>query len=379
MNHRSKLAQRLGEGLAAQQQAGLLRTRQVQPQSLLDFAGNDYLGLASSQVLNTLAAEALTEVACGSGASPLVSGYCRTHQALEAKLCQRTGHEAALLFCSGFSANQALMKTLFSDADTVLADKLVHASIIDGLKDSGARLRRFLHNDAASAAAMAQKQSVTALITESVFSMDGDCAPLSQLRQLCDEQNAWLIVDDAHGFAIPRDDGGACDSQFADVQLVTFGKALGCQGAALLGSQLFVDYMVANCRHYIYSTALSPLAAQLALSALSLVDTPIRQQPLLDNIRLFRALCQQAGLSLLPSDTPIQPLLVGDNDTVMALAAALRQRGILVGAIRPPTVPVGSARLRITLSARHSRQDIEYLVSVLGELLPPQSQVEPQI
>ncbi|MCF1438835.1 MAG: 8-amino-7-oxononanoate synthase [Shewanella sp.] len=351
MNRLTRLAQRLGDGLAVQRRAGLLRTRQIHTQALLDFAGNDYLGLASSAALKTLAAEALAEVDCGSGASPLISGYSHAHQALEAQLCQRTGHEAALLFCSGFSANQALMKTLFTDTDTVLTDKLVHASIIDGLRDSGARLRRFLHNDAQSAAAMAQKYAVTALITESVFSMDGDSAPLAQLRQICDQQGAWLIVDDAHGFAIPREDGQTCDSHLADVQLVTFGKALGCQGAALLGSQLVVDYMVANCRHYIYSTALSPLAARLALSALSLVDTPLWQQQLQDNIRQFRALCHQAGLNLLPSSTPIQPLLVGDNDTVMALAGALRDRGILVGAIRPPTVPVGRARLRITLSA----------------------------
>ena len=360
------LESKLSAELKALNSQGLLRQRRIHTETLLDFAGNDYLGLAASNSVN-----GSDIIPVGSGASPLVSGYCKQHQQLERALCDRTGHEAALLFCSGFSANQALITSLFNRGDRVLADKLVHASIIDGLRQSGADFRRFKHNDSVSAGTQADRQPPLALITESVFSMDGDCAPLSELKALCKQHDAWLIVDDAHGFGVPKGEQIDCDAKLADVQLVTFGKALGCQGAALLGSQLFVDYMVATCRHYIYSTALSPHAAATALAALRKTESRELASRLADNIRLFTHLAGQASLPLMASSTPIQPLLIGDNHEVLELAERLKDSGFLVGAIRPPTVPAGSARLRITLSAHHSDEQISMLVATLSRLINP--------
>ncbi|MCL1039694.1 8-amino-7-oxononanoate synthase [Shewanella submarina] len=361
------LESKLSAELEALKSRGLLRQRRIHCETLIDFAGNDYLGLAAVNA----GGQSDNKTPVGSGASPLVSGYSTQHQELERALCQRTGHEAALLFCSGFSANQALMTSLFNAQDRVLADKLVHASIIDGLRQSGSDFRRFRHNDLASARTLAVKQSPLALITESVFSMDGDCAPLTELKALCDQHNAWLIVDDAHGFGVPKGAQADCNSKLADVQLVTFGKALGCQGAALLGSQLFVDYMVATCRHYIYSTSLSPQAAVTALTALKKTDEPQLGNKLADNIASFTRLAAELSLPLMASSTPIQPLLVGDNHRVLELAELLKQSGFLVGAIRPPTVPAGSARLRITLSAHHTDEQISALTATLSRLINP--------
>ncbi|MGS0729749.1 aminotransferase class I/II-fold pyridoxal phosphate-dependent enzyme, partial [Shewanella sp. 0m-11] len=214
----------------------------------------------------------------------------------EQALCEATGHEAALLFCSGFSANNALMKTLFNETDLVLADKLIHASVIDGVQDSGAKLKRFSHNDIDSAKSHLERFSPSALLTESLFSMDGDIAPLAELSALCQQHNAWLIVDDAHGFGLLGENGlGAtriANDIKIDAQLVTFGKAMGGQGAAILGSQALIDFLVANARHYIYSTALSPAHAVAALAAINMIkQQPERRQKLNDNIACFRAAC----------------------------------------------------------------------------------------
>lgn len=367
------LLQRMAERMAELQGQGLLRQRTVY-RAPVNFAANDYLALASSPALADAAMQALQRgVGCGSGASALVSGYQSEHLALEQALCQHTGHEAALLFCSGFSANQALLKTLFQPGDTVLSDKLIHASVIDGAKDAGVTLRRFLHNDADSAARLAAKHRPMALITESVFSMDGDCAPLMALRQIADQQGAWLIVDDAHGFgtpvAFPDIGSQPCDACYADIQLITFGKAMGCQGAALLGSQALIDFMVANCRHYIYSTALSPLAAATALAALTLMQDHRLCQQLAENITYFRQRCAHVGIALTASVTAIQPVIIGDSHRTLAIAQQLRGAGFAVGAIRPPTVPRGSARLRITLNAGHSQAQIDAFITALQQAL----------
>ncbi|TVL37549.1 hypothetical protein AYI94_11005 [Shewanella algae] len=331
---------------------------------LLDFAANDYLGLARHPKVISALAKGAESYGCGSGASPLVSGYSEAHLKLEQGLCRTLGAEAALLFSCGFAANTALMKTLFSAEDTVIADKLVHASMIDGLRDSKAKIRRFAHNDMAAATTLLARHPGSAVLTETVFSMDGDRAPLGKLSHLCQEHGSPLILDDAHGF-------GLFESSSLPVfaRLVTFGKALGGQGAAIVGSQELIDYLVANAREYIYSTALSPACCMGVLEALE----QIQQEPLLErlnaNIALFRRSCQVAGISLMPSESPIQPLLVGESGKCMVLAARLLERGFLVGAIRPPTVPKGSARLRITLSAEHREQDILALASALAELM----------
>ncbi|MCE9684834.1 8-amino-7-oxononanoate synthase [Shewanella sp. AS16] len=386
--------------IAARQHAlasqGLLRRRQAlavsppaQPQacagprfvlegkSFLNFSSNDYLGLSLEPALADALHLAAKRYGVGSGASPLVTGYSEAHQALEQHLCALTGHEAALLFCSGFSANGALMKTLFDAQDIVLADKLVHASVIDGLRDSGATLKRFLHNSTEGAGRLLARHGAAALITESVFSMDGDIAPLAELSALCRQHGSWLIVDDAHGFGVLGEQGlGAnalcqeADAAGVDVQVITFGKALGCQGAAVLGSRELIDFLVSNAREYIYSTALSPANAALALAASRFaLDNPQLLAGLTENIRCFTRLCREAKVPLLASATAIQPVIIGDAAKTMAVAQALRELGLWVGAIRPPTVPAGSARLRLTLSARHTRADIEFCVAALSQVL----------
>jgi len=330
----------------------------------LNFSSNDYLGLSRSLKLIEAQYRGAQIYGVGSGSSPLVTGYSQAHVDLEQGLCQATGHEAGIIFSSGFSANHALMTTLFASGERVLADKLVHASLIDGLIASQAKLSRFLHNDMASAETLLLKHAPLAVITESIFSMDGDSAPLHDLSRLCKAQGCWLIVDDAHGFGLHTDN--AVNASVADIQVVTFGKALGCQGAAILGSQQLIDFLVANAREYIYSTALSPANATLALAAVERVQCDLKPlKKLNSNIAYFKKACELANIALSDSQGPIQPLIIGDVETTMSIARQLKQLGLWVGAIRPPTVPKGSARLRITLTALHSHQDIDKLVSGL--------------
>lgn len=350
----------------------------LEEQSYLNFSSNDYLGFSRAPALVEALYNAAKQYGVGSGASPLVTGYTEAHLALETKLCELTGFEAALLFSSGFSANTALCKTLFDRHDMVLADKLVHASIIDGLRDSGADFKRFLHNSTESAGRLLAKNNVSALITESVFSMDGDIAPIKALSALCREHRAWLIVDDAHGFGVIDAFGDThlgCEPRYkaadlVDVQIVTFGKALGCQGAAILGSRQLIDFLVSNAREYIYSTALSPVNAALTLAAVKYGEAhPEIRQKLQSNISYFKQLCSEAHIPLLGSETAIQPLIIGDAQRTLIVAQELKMLGIWIGAIRPPTVPVGSARLRITLTASHSESSIERCVQAIAQVL----------
>jgi 8-amino-7-oxononanoate synthase len=365
------LTERISNKLAVLQAAGLLRQRHVsetKPHAMVDFSHNDYLGLAHEPALVQALYAGAQQYGVGSRASPLVSGYNQAHFALEQRLCELTGHQACMLFSSGFSANNALMKTLFSNKDTVLADKLVHASVIDGLKDSGSQIRRFLHNDVNSATRLIERNPHTVVVTESVFSMDGDIAPIAELSRLCQQHDCWLIVDDAHGFGVLP--SSFVNANNVDIQVVTFGKALGGQGAAILASKNVIDYLVATSREYIYSTALSPANAQLALAAINWQqDHPQLLTQLTANIALFRQVALEHQLEITPSMTAIQPIMIGDNHRVLVIAEHLKQQGFLVGAIRSPTVPVGQARLRITLNAQHQASDICALVSAVAQLI----------
>ncbi|MEZ8185365.1 aminotransferase class I/II-fold pyridoxal phosphate-dependent enzyme [Shewanella sp. 5S214] len=365
------LTERISNKLADLQAAGLLRQRHVsetKPHAMVDFSHNDYLGLAHEPALVRALYAGAQQYGVGSRASPLVSGYNQAHFALEQRLCELTGHQACMLFSSGFSANNALMKTLFRNKDTVLADKLVHASVIDGLKDSGSQIRRFLHNDVNSATRLIERNPHTAVVTESVFSMDGDIAPIAELSRLCQQHNCWLIVDDAHGFGVLP--SSFVNANNVDIQVVTFGKALGGQGAAILASKNVIDYLVATSREYIYSTALSPANAQLALAAINWQqDHPQLLTQLTANIALFRQVALEHQLEITPSMTAIQPIMIGDNHRVLVIAEHLKQQGFLVGAIRSPTVPIGQARLRITLNAQHQASDICALVSAVAQLI----------
>ncbi|QQX82084.1 8-amino-7-oxononanoate synthase [Shewanella sp. KX20019] len=383
----SLLQSRVIDTNRALEEQGLLRKRikvmldaehancfEVDDLPYINFSSNDYLGLSRSTKVIEALHEGAKSYGFGSASSPLVVGYSQAHQQLEQTLCQATGHEAALLFCSGFSANNALMKCLFNHTDTVLADKLVHASVIDGLQDSGAVLKRFIHNDLVSANTQFERHSPCALLTESVFSMDGDIAPLVELSALCKQHNAWLIVDDAHGFGVVGEKGlGAtalANDIHIDAQIVTFGKALGGQGAAILGSQELIDYLVANARHYIYSTALSPANAVAVNAAVAaIIEQPSLNEQLQHNIHCFIAACQTENIVLTGSTTAIQPIIIGESARTLAIAKRLKEHGFWVGAIRPPTVAQGSARLRITLTAEHREEDIHTFVAVLADIL----------
>ncbi|MDO6774302.1 MULTISPECIES: 8-amino-7-oxononanoate synthase [unclassified Shewanella] len=386
------ISSRISHRLQQLQTDGLLRQRKLAEldkasannlaptiPNIIDFSHNDYLGLANDPEMIAAIHAGAIKYGVGSKASPLVSGYSEAHLKLEQGLCELTGHEAGLLFCSGFSANQALIKTLFEAGDVIIADKLIHASVIDGVKDSGAALKRYKHNDITHAEQLLNRFPNSALFTESVFSMDGDRAPLDALSNLCKQHNSWLVVDDAHGFGINYEElasnrfnvSRAAVTPQCDIQVITFGKALGCQGACVLASQQIIDYMVAQSRHYIYSTALSPASAHLALTAVNLTQSqPDKASTLFANIAFFRSLCNAKNIALTESTTAIQPVIIGDSERTLAIAKALKQQGLQVGAIRPPTVPKGQARLRVTINASHNAEQITQLVDALAVQLP---------
>lgn len=374
----------LSAQLAARRDASLLRQRlQVdacEPRRILlsgkwylNFSSNDYLGLAHSDELKRAAAEAVTQEHAGSGASPLVCGHSRSHRALEDYLCDALGRERVLLFNAGFSANQAVIQSLVPKQGRILADRLCHASMLDGAMASGARLQRFAHNDVAHLARLLSCQQGDCLVmTEGVFSMDGDQAPLAEILRLCQQYQALPYLDDAHGFGVLGERGlgsvelaGASQGQLP-LMMATFGKAVGTSGAFVATNTLIFDYLVNFARHYIYSTAMSPLMAAVTLKSLKLMQSQgWRREKLQQNIQLFTSMASARGLRLLPSDTAIQPVMVDSAENALKLAEALRDAGFFVVAMRPPTVPKGQNRLRVTLSAAHEPADIRALVDAI--------------
>lgn len=396
----------------------------------LSFCSNDYLGLANHpQVIAALTAGA-AEYGAGSGASHLVTGHQRPHHALEEALAEFTQRPRALLFSTGYMANLGVVAALAGRGDAVFEDRLNHASLLDAALLSGARLRRYAHNDAddlarrlgvehgarpmltpspatplspdgdgdanpsaANAARSAKGETkpvenerieqgdadssdTSLIITDGVFSMDGDLAPLPALAALARRHDAWLMVDDAHGLGVLGAHGrGVVEHYGLDMQAVpilvgTLGKALGSFGAFVAGSEDLIEYLIQRARPYIYTTALPPAVAHATLTSLRLAQQETwRRGHLHALVARFRRGAAELGAHLLPSDTPIQPLLVGDAEQALALSAALRARGIYVTAIRPPTVPTGTARLRITLSAAHDEAQVDRLLAALEQVL----------
>lgn len=338
----------------------------------LSFCSNDYLGLAAHPVLANAAAEAAQLHGVGSGASALVSGHHRLHQEAEDRLTAFMGRPA-MLFSGGFPANTGILPALVGREDAIFADKLVHASLIDGALLSRANLQRFRHNDLAHlekllAGSHARRKLI---VVDGVFSMDGDMAPLPQLLALAERFDAWLYVDDAHGFGV-LGAGGRGSLEFFGLasprilHLCTLGKAAGVMGAVLFAEQNVLDWMLHGARSYIFSTAPPPMLAAALLAAVDLIENEgWRRDHLKALITRLRTGCEGLPWQLLPSDTPIQPLVVGKNEDTLALAQALRDEGIWVPAIRPPTVPQGTSRLRISLSAAHVMEDISWLCQTL--------------
>ena len=344
----------------------------------LAFCSNDYLGLANHPEVISAQQQAAARWGAGSGASHLVAGHSQEHHALEEELAAFTGRQRALLFSTGYMANLGVISALVGQGDGVFEDRLNHASLLDGGLLSGARFQRFLHNDVSNLQARLEKSEAARklVVVDGVFSMDGDCAPLPPLAQACAQQNAWLMVDDAHGFGVLGASGaGTCEhfgltQQEVPILMGTLGKALGSFGAFVAGSETLIETLVNFARPYIYTTAMPPSVAAATRASLRLLQTEAwRRSHLQQLIAQFRAGAQALGLQLMDSFSPVQPLLVGSEAKALAIAEALAQRGILIIAIRPPTVPVGSSRLRITLSAAHTEAQVEQLLAALGEVM----------
>ncbi|TXG94465.1 MAG: 8-amino-7-oxononanoate synthase [Rhodocyclaceae bacterium] len=385
-----RLTAELADELQAIAATGLTRRRRVletpcgrnatvDGKKVLNFASNDYLGLAGNAEIAAALADGAEKWGAGSGASHLVSGHLAPHEALESEIAAFTGLARALTFSTGYLANLAVTPTLAGRGDAVFADKLNHASLIDAMqlaKANGADVQRYPHNDVAAlekllAASTAGRKII---VTDAVFSMDGDLAPLPLLFALAERYDAWLVIDDAHGFGVLGPQGRGSLAHFnlpASPRILlmgTLGKAAGVGGAFVAGSATAIDYLLQKGRAYIFTTAAPPaIACALSKSLQLIANGDALRTNLMARIAQLRDGLAGLPYSLLPSPTAIQPLIVGANEAAVALSTALWERGLWVPAIRPPTVPKGTARLRISVSAAHTAADIDALITALKE------------
>ncbi len=366
------------QALRQQQTDSLLRSRAVS-HCAINFSANDYLGLATHPELIAAWQRGATEYGVGSGGSFLVTGYTHAHAALEEKLAEMTGYESSLLFNSGYSANQALIKALLDKNDLLVQDKLNHASLIEAGVYSPATMKRFKHNDSEHLAQILtqnrHQHTNSLVVTEGVFSMDGDIPDLNAISQQCKAHDSWLLVDDAHGFGVlPKGRNSLKQHDLlardVDLYMATFGKAIGVSGAFVAASKDVIEYLVNFSKPYIYSTAMPAAMAVCIDKALTIMATERwRVAHLSQLITYFKQQCFLRNIVLMQSDTAIQPLIIGDANRAMKISQYLAGKGLLVKAIRPPTVPQGSSRLRITLSANHSIEDIDLLLTCLKDAL----------
>ena len=356
--------------------AGGVRMR-VEGAELLAFCSNDYLGLARHPRVVEAFIDAAREWGVGSGASHLVSGHCREHHALEEELAEFALRPRALLFSTGYMANLAVVTALLGQGDRVFEDRLNHASLLDAGLASGARFARYPHTDADALGIRLERAGAgrTMVVTDGVFSMDGDIAPLRELAAACRKNGAWLFVDDAHGLGVLGDTGrgsleaAGLGTDDVPILMGTLGKAFGTSGAFVAGSGELVETLLQQARTYIYTTALPPAMAAAARAALHVAQQePWRRQQVLAHVAHFRREATGLGLQLLDSCTPIQPVVLGSEAAAVAASDALRAQGLWVPAIRPPTVPAGTSRLRITFSAAHETADVDRLLEALGRL-----------
>jgi 8-amino-7-oxononanoate synthase len=389
MNAAQRLDALLAPELAALKQKSLYRLRRVLDgpqgpeigiggQRFLNFSSNDYVGLAAHPALADAARRGLEEYGTGSGAAHLVTGHSRAHHALEEELAAFTGRPRALLFSSGYLANLGIAGALLGRGDLVLEDRLNHASLLDAGLLCGARFLRYAHGDtAALAERLAEGTGRKLVMTDAVFSMDGDVAPLPDLARVAEAAGAFLMVDDAHGFGVLGAAGrGSLEHHHVGmagvpVLMATLGKACGSFGAFVAGSEALVETLIQSARTYIYTTAPPAALAEASRAALKLLQSePWRREKLCELIKRFRSGAAQLGLKLMPSETAIQPLLIGEAEQALIISDALRSRGLLVAAIRPPTVPVGTARLRISLTAAHTETQVDTLLAALESAVP---------
>jgi len=356
----------------------LRRTRRVAPRDALNFCSNDYLGLSGHPEVVRAFADAALKHGVGSGASHLVTGHTREHEVLEEALAAFTGREKALVYSTGYMANMGVISALADQKSAVVADKLNHASLIDGCRLSGATVARYRHADADHAtellAAIAPEVKSRLLVTDGIFSMDGDLAPLPDLARASKVANAWLVVDDAHALGVVGDTGrGSCEhfgltSDDVPVLIGTFGKAFGTFGAFVAGDADLIDFLVQKSRTYIYTTALPAAVAAATFAALDVAQRDTwRRERVLSHARRVHGVLGLPGTSV----SPIVPVILGDEARALQASRELEERGFLVTAIRPPTVPAGTARLRVTLSATHEDAQVDALIAALAEVRRP--------
>ncbi|HEB92042.1 MAG TPA: 8-amino-7-oxononanoate synthase [Gammaproteobacteria bacterium] len=379
----------LHAALVERRAQALYRTRRVvdgpqAPQQIIDgrevlsFCSNDYLGLANHPEVIAALQRGADEYGVGAGAAHLINGHSRAHHALEEALAEFTGRERALLFSTGYMANLGVITALLGKTDALFEDRLNHASLIDAGRLCGARLRRYRHADPASLDGFLGKhpQGRRLIASDGVFSMDGDLAPLPALAAAAARGDAWLMIDDAHGLGVLGRQGRGTLNHFGmgagevPVLMGTLGKAFGTSGAFVAGREALIETLIQQARSYIYTTALPPALAEATRTSLRLLQRgDAQRERLLALIRRFRHGAGQLGLALMASETPVQPIVVGETARAVAVSEALLRRGMLVTAIRPPTVPDGSARLRVTLSAAHSEAQVDRLLDAFGEVL----------
>jgi len=351
--------------------------RSYDGKDLLSFCSNDYLGLSADPRLAEAMREGTRVYGVGSGAAHLINGHSYAHHALEEELAEFLGTERALLFSTGYMANLGVLSALLDRGDTLLQDKLNHASLIDGARLSRAKLKRYLHCDIDSLSRMSKGAEGQLLIaTDSVFSMDGNVAPIAKLATLSAELDAALMVDDAHGFGVMGERGrGAVHAaglsmQHVPIYMATLGKAIGTAGAFVAGSSDLIETLIQHSRPYIYTTAMPAAVAEATRASLKIVaEESWRREHLMQLVEHFQKGAKSLGLHLGDSVSPIQPILLGDSSTALVWQESLLQQGILVTAIRPPTVPKDGARLRITFSANHQLTHVDRLLDALKPLV----------
>ncbi len=384
----SGLADRLADGLASLDRDGLRRERRVLESAqgarvsvgereLVNFSSNDYLGLANHPRLKAAAHAAIEAYGTGSGSSPLVSGHLRVHEEAEQRFAAFCGMPRALLFGSGYAANLGILGALCDRHAEIFADRLNHACLNDAALLSRAKFTRYPHLDLETLERQLARSRarVRVVATDTVFSMDGDVAPLPRLFAICERHDAWLVLDDAHGIGVLGERGRGALEHFAlasprIVYMATLGKALGGHGAFVAGAPVAIEWLLQRARTYIYSTALPASAAASAIAAVSLLEEePAIVARLHDRIAAFRAACERLGVPVTSSETAIQPLILGQAGRASDASGRLTERGFLVPAIRPPTVPAQTSRLRVSLSAAHSRDDVEALAAALAASL----------
>lgn len=346
----------------------------------LNFCSNNYLGLADEQQIVEAAIEGLRRDGVGSGASRLVCGNMRVHEKLEQAIASLKKKESALLFNSGYAANSGVIPALMERDDIIFSDKLNHASIVDGVILSRAQFKRYPHLDMECLEQELKKASRKCrkmIITDSVFSMDGDVAPLKAIVDLAKQYEAFVYVDEAHGFGVLGEHGGGLVEELGlendiDISMGTLSKAAGCFGAYVAGDKSLRDYLINHARSFIYTTSMPPAMAQAALAAVQLIADKnqggIRRAQLRHNAKYLRSGLKAMGFDCMNSTTPIIPILVKDSSRALALSRQLFDQGIYVSAIRPPTVPINGARLRITVMATHTQEDLDILLRAMKEL-----------